>query len=65
LQRRIDAAGFPAQTRWWLREGMKDTMLNFAVDTPLDWYPVSREVNSIRNENPDLVRPAPMERELF
>jgi putative SOS response-associated peptidase YedK len=44
---------------------MKDTMLNFAVDTPLDWYPVSREVNSIRNENPDLIRPAPMERELF
>jgi len=23
---------------------MKDTVLNFADDTPLDWYPVSREL---------------------
>ena len=22
---------------WWLREGMNDTVLNFADDTPLDW----------------------------
>ena len=50
---------------WWLREGMKDTVLNFADDTPLDWYPVSREVNNVRNENPDLIRPVPVERELF
>ena len=50
---------------WWLREGMKDTALNFADDTPLDWYPVSREVNNVRNENPDLIRPVPLERELF
>ena len=44
---------------------MKDTVLNLADDTPLDWYPVSREVNNVRNENPDLVRPAPVERGLF
>jgi putative SOS response-associated peptidase YedK len=50
---------------WWLREGMKDTVLNFADDTPLDWYPVSREMNNVRNESPDLVRPAPVEKELF
>jgi putative SOS response-associated peptidase YedK len=50
---------------WWLREGLKDTVLNFADDTPLDWYPVSREVNNVRNEHPDLIRPAPVERELF
>ena len=50
---------------WWLREGMKDTVLNFADDTPLDWYPVSREVNNVRNEHPHFIRPAPVERELF
>jgi hypothetical protein len=33
---------------------MKDTVLNFADDTPLDWYPVSRELNDVRNEHPDL-----------
>ena len=33
--------------------------------TPLDWYPVSREVSNVRNENPDLIRPVPLERELF
>jgi putative SOS response-associated peptidase YedK len=50
---------------WWLREGMKDTVLNYSDDTPLDWYPVSREVNNVRKESPDLIRPAPVERELF
>ena len=44
---------------------MKDTVLNCAADAPLDWYPVSREVNNARNEHPDLVRPAPVERGLF
>jgi putative SOS response-associated peptidase YedK len=53
------------QYDWWLREGMKDTVLNFADDTPLDWYPVSREVNNVRNENPDLIRLVPVKRELF
>ena len=50
---------------WWLHQGLKDTVLNFAADTPLDWYPVSREVNNVRNEHPDLIRPAPVEKELF
>jgi len=31
----------------------------------LDWYPVSREVNKVRAESPDLVRPVEAERELF
>ena len=41
--------------------------LNFQLlsEAPLDWYPVSREVNNVRNESPDLVRPAPIEKELF
>ena len=50
---------------WWLGEGLKDTVLNLADDTPLDWYPVSREVNNVRNEHPDLIRPVPVEKELF
>jgi putative SOS response-associated peptidase YedK len=41
---------------------MKDTVLNCADDTPLDWYPVSREVNNVRNENPDLILPKRVER---
>jgi hypothetical protein len=28
-------------------------------------YPVSREVNHVRNEHPGLIRPVPLERELF
>ena len=50
---------------WWLREGMKDTVLNLTDDTPLIWYAVSRNVNNVRNEHPDLIRPAPVEKELF
>lgn len=42
---------------WWLREGMKDTVLNFACDPPLDWHPVSREVNNVRIGHPDLIPP--------
>ena len=30
-----------------------------------DRHPVSRDVNNGRNESPDLVRPVPVERELF
>ena len=33
------------QADWWLNnDNMKETVLNFPDDTPLDWYPVSREV---------------------
>jgi len=44
---------------------MKDTVLNLTDDTPLIWYAVSRNVNNVRNEHPDLIRPAPVEKELF
>jgi putative SOS response-associated peptidase YedK len=54
------------QFDWWLSdENLKDTVLNFPDDSPLEWYSVSREVNNVRNEGPDLIRPVPMERELF
>jgi hypothetical protein len=28
-------------------------------------HPISREVNNVRNEHPDLIRPGTLERELF
>jgi putative SOS response-associated peptidase YedK len=55
----------PEHYDWWLNDGLMETVLNFPDETPLSWYPVSREVNNVRNENPGLVRPVPVERELF
>ncbi len=49
---------------WWLGDLM-ETVLNFPDDTPLESYPVSRAVNNVRNEGPDLIQRAPIERELF
>ena len=51
----------PANPARWLHEGMKDTVLNSA-DAVLDRYPVSREVNNVRSENPDLILPVRVER---
>ncbi|HTV61883.1 MAG TPA: SOS response-associated peptidase family protein, partial [Verrucomicrobiae bacterium] len=48
----------------WLGDAL-ETVLNSPDDTPLESYPVSRAVNNVRNEGPDLIRPAPVERELF
>jgi hypothetical protein len=31
----------------WLNGDLMDTVLNFPSDTPLEWYPVSREVNQL------------------
>jgi putative SOS response-associated peptidase YedK len=53
------------QLDWWLQGDLMDTVLNFPSDTPLEWYPVSREGNNVRNEHPDLIRPVPIESELF
>jgi len=53
------------QLDWWLRGDLNETVLNHPDDTPLDWYPVNRDVNNVRNESPALIRPAPIERELF
>ena len=48
----------------WLGDAL-ETVLNSPDDTPLESYPVSRAVNNVRNEGPDLIRPAPVERELL
>ena len=36
---------------------MKETVLNFADDTPLDWYPVSRKVNNVGTSIPTSFAP--------
>jgi hypothetical protein len=46
-----------SESAWWLREGMKETVLNFADDTPLDWYPVSRKVNNVGTSIPTSFAP--------
>jgi putative SOS response-associated peptidase YedK len=55
----------PQHYDWWLAGDLAETVLNCPDDTPLEWYPVSREVNNVRNEHPSLVRPVPVEKELF
>ena len=50
----------------WLYDPQPSTLNSQLLsEAPLDWYPVSREVDNVRNEHLDLIRPAPMERELF
>jgi putative SOS response-associated peptidase YedK len=54
-----------AYANWLLDDNAVATVLERPDETPLDWYPVSREVSNVRNENADLIRPVPLERELF
>ena len=52
----------------WLNNSdsqLPSSILHLLDKNPLDFYAVSREVNNVRNESPDLVRPAPIEKELF
>ena len=61
----------------WLNNSdleLPSSILHLLDKNPLDFYAVSREVNNVRNENPDLIcrvedneggsAPAPVEREL-
>jgi len=52
----------------WLNNSdseLPSSILHLLDKNPLDFYPVSREVNNVRNEHPGLIRPAPVEKELF
>ena len=52
----------------WLNNSnsqLPSSIFHLLDKNPLDFYAVSREVNNVRNESPDLVRPAPIEKELF
>ena len=50
------------QTDRWLNNS--DSQLS-TINSQLDFCPVSRAVNNVRNESPDLVRPVPVGKELF
>jgi putative SOS response-associated peptidase YedK len=54
-----------AYSCWLLDDDAIVTVLERPDETPLDWYPVSRELNNVRNESADLIRPVPLEREWF
>jgi putative SOS response-associated peptidase YedK len=66
------------QLERWLNNSdpeLPSSILHLLDKNPLGFYPVSREVNNVRNEHPDLIcraegneggsAPAPVERELF
>lgn len=54
-----------AYASWLLDDNAFATVLERPDETPLDWYPVSRELNNVRIEKADLIRPVPLEKELF
>ncbi len=54
-----------SQHEQWLEGDLWEGVLNVPDDSPLEYYPVSREVNNARKEGPDLIQPVPEERELF
>ena len=52
----------------WLNNSdpqLPSSIFHLLDKNPLDFYAVSRKVNNVRNESPDLVRPAAIEKELF
>jgi putative SOS response-associated peptidase YedK len=50
----------------WLREGdMCQSLLNNPYRPEMYWCPVSRALNNVRNEGPELIRPAPVQRDLL
>jgi putative SOS response-associated peptidase YedK len=51
---------------WWLEEdGLYEQVLNFPDRSEYNWLPVNRALNNARNEGAELIRPAPIQKELF
>jgi len=51
---------------WWLQDGeMFESVLNFPDRTELNWLPVQRALNTVGNEGAELIRPAPIQKDLF
>jgi putative SOS response-associated peptidase YedK len=56
----------PEHYGWWLAtDNMFETVLNFPDRSELNWCPVNRALNNVRNEGPELIRPAPVQKDLL
>ena len=56
----------PDHYDWWLKEGdMYQSLLNHPYRPEMYWCPVSRALNNVRNEGPELIRPAPVQKDLL
>jgi putative SOS response-associated peptidase YedK len=59
-------SGQPDHYDWWLRDGdLYQSVLNFPHRPEMYWCPVSRALNNVRNEGPELIRPGPVQRDLL
>jgi putative SOS response-associated peptidase YedK len=51
---------------WWLSEGeMFNSVLKFPESEPMEFCPVQRTLNNVRNEGPDLIRPSLLQKDLL
>jgi len=56
----------PHSYDWWLQEGdLYQSVLNFPYRPEMYWCPVSRALNNVRAEGPELIRPAPVQKDLL
>jgi putative SOS response-associated peptidase YedK len=51
--------------QWWLGDGLFESVLKFPDNAELNYCPVQRELNNVRNEGAELIRPAPRQIGLF
>jgi putative SOS response-associated peptidase YedK len=56
----------PRHYDWWLNEtGLFESVLNNPCRDEMHYCPVSRALNNVRNEEPELIRPAPVQKDLL
>jgi putative SOS response-associated peptidase YedK len=47
----------PEHYHWWLAsDGLFQSVLNAPDKNELNWHPVSRALNNVRNEGPELLK---------
>lgn len=56
----------PQHYDWWLNNGgLFESVLNNPYRPDLEWCPVNRALNNVRNEGAELIRPVPMQKNLI